>query len=34
VVAGLANTLMAFGTRLTPRSTNAKLGYNTNGADF
>lgn len=27
VVAGLANTLMAFGTRLTPRSTNAKLGY-------
>lgn len=27
IVAGLANAVMAFGTRLTPRSTNAKLSY-------
>jgi hypothetical protein len=27
VTAGLANALMALGTRLTPRSVTAKLGY-------
>jgi short-subunit dehydrogenase len=27
VVAGLANSLMAFGTRLSPRNVAAKIGY-------